>query len=337
MKLIDTTCPHCGSALKIDPTNKNATCEYCGAALLIDDEVQHVQYDNAEEAGYKFEKGRQRAQAEVQRSSQRNTQYKQKPPKKKRKTWLWVLGWICIFPLPLTILLLRKKDMKPVLKYGIIAAAWIIYLLIGFAGGSGDTEKTANEPVSTPAVVESTETDSEDTQDNEEPTVTETESVEEPDESNSDDKTQDVQTIYPDNKNINNFIADFNQMYPEYSLLADDLTKYYHHGREHDDQVKTTINGVPVIISGEGFSKKYNISVYWDNPTKGSADGNLEMFRMIMHVFAPDLTDEQIDIRWQDTIDDLTHTVEWDDGIEFWPGSNLTDVDGNYEYVKIIG
>ena len=45
---------------------------------------------------------------------------------KKKKTWLWVLGWICIFPLPLTILLLRKKDMKPALKYGIIAVAWII-------------------------------------------------------------------------------------------------------------------------------------------------------------------------------------------------------------------
>lgn len=40
-----------------------------------------------------------------------------------RKTWLWVLGWICIFPLPLTILLLRKKDMKPEIKYGIIAVA----------------------------------------------------------------------------------------------------------------------------------------------------------------------------------------------------------------------
>lgn len=50
---------------------------------------------------------------------------------KKRKTWLWVLGWICIFPLPLTILLIRKKEMKPALKYGIIVIAWIIYLLIG--------------------------------------------------------------------------------------------------------------------------------------------------------------------------------------------------------------
>lgn len=56
---------------------------------------------------------------------------------KKRKTWLWVLGWIFIFPVPLTVLMLRKKDMKPAAKYGIIAAGWIVYLLIGLFGSSG--------------------------------------------------------------------------------------------------------------------------------------------------------------------------------------------------------
>ena len=64
MKLIDMQCPHCGAHLKVDIESKQAACEHCGANILIDDEVQHVQYDNAEEAGYKFEKGRQRAQAE---------------------------------------------------------------------------------------------------------------------------------------------------------------------------------------------------------------------------------------------------------------------------------
>lgn len=58
---------------------------------------------------------------------------------KKRKTWLWILGWICIFPLPLTILLLRKKEIKPALKYGIIVIAWIVYLLIGLGSESEDT------------------------------------------------------------------------------------------------------------------------------------------------------------------------------------------------------
>ncbi|MBR7081893.1 MAG: hypothetical protein IKI49_04215 [Oscillospiraceae bacterium] len=60
------------------------------------------------------------------------TSKSQKKPKS--KIWLWVLGWILIFPVPLTILMLRKKDMKPALKYGIIAVAWIVFLAIGFFG-----------------------------------------------------------------------------------------------------------------------------------------------------------------------------------------------------------
>lgn len=137
MKLVDMVCPHCGAHLQVNAESHQADCEHCGAALFIDDEVRHIQYDNAEEAGYKFEKGRQRAQAEVNRSYN-NVKYTAPVPKKKRRTWLWVLGWIFIFPLPLTILLLRKKDMKPALKYGIIAVAWILYFVIVWAGGSSD-------------------------------------------------------------------------------------------------------------------------------------------------------------------------------------------------------
>lgn len=69
-----------------------------------------------------------------------NTRSSKQDPSNKRKTWLWVLGWIFIFPLPLTILLLRKKEMKASAKYGIIAGAWIIYLIIGIAAGKGSTE-----------------------------------------------------------------------------------------------------------------------------------------------------------------------------------------------------
>lgn len=62
--------------------------------------------------------------------------------KKKRKTWLWVLGWICIFPVPLTILMLRKQKMKKNTRYAAIAIAWIAYLIIGMAGGSKDSSTT---------------------------------------------------------------------------------------------------------------------------------------------------------------------------------------------------
>ena len=135
MKLIDTTCPKCGAALTIDHDSAHARCEYCGAVLLIDDEVQHLQYDNAEEAGYLFEKGRQRAQAEMGTSDYHLDLSSPAPQRRKNTVW-WVLGWLFIFPIPLTILMLRNRKLDKRLRYGIIAAAWIVYLLIGFSGGS---------------------------------------------------------------------------------------------------------------------------------------------------------------------------------------------------------
>lgn len=64
MKLIDVVCPHCGAALNVDAENRKASCEHCGAMLFVDDEVQRVNVENAEQAGYDFEKGRQRAESE---------------------------------------------------------------------------------------------------------------------------------------------------------------------------------------------------------------------------------------------------------------------------------
>ena len=153
MRIVSMVCPNCGASIQVDADKKSLTCNYCGNALYVDDEVQHIQYDNAEEAGYQFEKGRQRAQNEGGRSTPKAINIIPQP--KKRKTWLWILGWLCIFPLPLTILMLRKKEMKPGLKYGVIAAAWIIYLIIGIAGNSGSdndnvSSGTGNVERSTP-------------------------------------------------------------------------------------------------------------------------------------------------------------------------------------------
>ena len=78
-------------------------------------------------------------------------------PVKKRKTWLWVLGWIFIFPLPLTLILLKKKDMKPALKYGIIAIAWILYLIIGIFGKPATPEESVGSDTASVTYEDSTE------------------------------------------------------------------------------------------------------------------------------------------------------------------------------------
>ena len=62
------------------------------------------------------------------------------PKSGERKTWLWVLGWIFIFPLPLTLIILRNNDSKDKVKYAAVGLAWAAYLLIVIFGGSREND-----------------------------------------------------------------------------------------------------------------------------------------------------------------------------------------------------
>ena len=130
MQLIDATCAHCGAQLTIDKDNNRAFCKFCGAELIIDQENQSINENNAESIGYQFEKGRQRAQNEnmYQQNVDANVT---PPPARKRHIFWWIMGWIFIFPIPVTILVARNKSLKPWIKAVIIIAVWMVYFLIG--------------------------------------------------------------------------------------------------------------------------------------------------------------------------------------------------------------
>ena len=145
MKLVERNCPHCGARLEIDEDKKKAFCMYCGAELTIDSEKPATPYNNAEAAGYEFEKGRQRAMEEMraeQQEASANPYAGQSATygKPKKHLFWWVVGWIFIFPIPLTILISRSKLPKWA-KALIIVAAWAIYL--GLSLANNDDEKTA--------------------------------------------------------------------------------------------------------------------------------------------------------------------------------------------------
>ena len=188
MKIVSMVCPNCGASLQVDADQKNLTCNYCGNSLYVDDEVKHVQYDNAEETGYQFEKGRQRAQTETFGVNQQTARMNPGQPPKKRKTWLWVLSWICIFPVPLTILMVRNQKLSKPVKIGIIAAAWIVYLLIAFfGGGSGDNKDKSNLNTESSTVEQTT------------------------DESAIDSGSADEDVTTEEDTAVDNFIADINK------------------------------------------------------------------------------------------------------------------------------
>jgi len=165
MRLVAMTCPTCGAHINAPAGQAGTYCQFCGTQVYVDDEVQrveqHIRYDNAEDAGYLFEKGRQRAQFEAGRlpvdapygqqasneQTGRQQTYHTSGQAKKLSTGqkvLWGLGWICIFPIPLTILLLRNKRMPAKTRHALVAAIWGGILLIGFFGslGSKGSEST---------------------------------------------------------------------------------------------------------------------------------------------------------------------------------------------------
>ena len=66
MKLIEMKCKNCGAKLKVNSDEKEAHCDFCGIDFKIDDEVHHIKYDDMEQSGYEFEKGKIRAREELE-------------------------------------------------------------------------------------------------------------------------------------------------------------------------------------------------------------------------------------------------------------------------------
>ena len=136
MKYIDASCPYCGAPVIMD-NNGRGLCEYCGQWVIYDNRSSKYVLEDAYRAGYDFEKGRQAAQAEAEtQSAPTYTSYQSQPtqsgadPSRRRHTGWWIVGWIFMYPIPLTILMARNKSLPWWGKALIIAAGWASYMLL---------------------------------------------------------------------------------------------------------------------------------------------------------------------------------------------------------------
>lgn len=142
-----TFCGSCGSQISLamkqeqEQLNK-AGCPKCGSS--------NISFNREKLGEQKGKKGTDILRSTVGVCKDCGYTWQTAEPQKKRKTWLWVLGWIFIFPLPLTLILLKKNNLKPIIKYIIIAIAWILYLVIAFsARGSGDANTNGQNNIET--------------------------------------------------------------------------------------------------------------------------------------------------------------------------------------------
>ena len=60
---------------------------------------------------------------------------------KKNNILLWILGWLVIFPVPLTILLLRNSKLKKSIQITIVCLSWLFYIIIGLSLNSSNNDK----------------------------------------------------------------------------------------------------------------------------------------------------------------------------------------------------
>lgn len=131
-KYYASSCPHCGYS----PVKERQRIRENERAIV---EAQRRAAAAAQQASAS---ARQAAAA----SARQAAAAQQAAPK--RHTFLWVLGWLFIFPLPLTILLMRKKSgwFLTILKLALLLVVWVIYFCAAVSGQSGtDAAAKSNE------------------------------------------------------------------------------------------------------------------------------------------------------------------------------------------------
>ena len=134
MRLIKMSCPHCGGAMEISNHAEQAKCPYCDSVVLIERDAPSKTKADLEREGYAFEQGRIRAQQEakteefVERLFRAQVE-RMSRPKSKNLVW-WILGWLFLPAIPITILTVRTKKLPIAAKVVILSIVWFFALAI---------------------------------------------------------------------------------------------------------------------------------------------------------------------------------------------------------------
>lgn len=176
---VPAICTNCGGELTVDPTQEATVCQYCGTPFVVSKaiqnyEIKHTTYTTnvvndqrkgTVESVLNFVSERQ--DKKQQRIDEMNRR-KEEKKRSRNRLILWVLGWLFIFPVPLTILMLRNKSLQNKVRFAIIGAGWAVYLVFMLVNGnSGDSNaelkqdsgKTVDETSVTDVIDETSESE----------------------------------------------------------------------------------------------------------------------------------------------------------------------------------
>lgn len=219
---VPAKCPNCGAEFPVNPSQECTVCQFCHQPVITAHAIQNYQANHVNDRS-----GIVTAPSVPQ----------PEPPKKKH-TLLWVPGWLICFPIPLTILMLRNQKIEKKIRWGIIAAGWIVYLLFVLIPRSGDRSTPIETPTQETEIVTTApeEKQAETTKATTKPaeTIITTETT--PEET----KPQETTTPQPTAAEIQQMIkdGDYSLVTPDFKSLMDSYEAFY------DDYI--------------AFMKKYN-------------------------------------------------------------------------------
>lgn len=141
----------------------------------------------------------------------------------------------------------------------------------------------------------------------------------------------DSPVYYEDDENINLYITRFNECNSDYLINADDLQKYYHHGQEHDDQVKFIRDDYEIVITGGYLGNKVEVYIGYTASSSHSNDEYGTMFIRFAKAFNSELTSDVLEGYWQQVVDNSSSIIDFDDfECQKSPGEKIT-------YFKLSG
>lgn len=141
--------------------------------------------------------------------------------------------------------------------------------------------------------------------------------------------------IYESDKGIQKFLILYNKLFSDNKISKDMLTKYNHHGSEHDNQAKFILEGNEIVLSDNYLlDNQYNIDIVINNDMN---DENVvkEITLKFAKVFNENLSSEKFDEFWDKMRSSGSPNNDELDGIEFilYKNPNTNEL----EYLSIEG
>ena len=127
----DRICKYCGCQISEEMIKENEAinkkrCNKCGST--------NIEYKREKVREIKNKNGKQTIYNTVAICKDCGATWdpNKRPPQPADYTWLWVIGWIFAFPIPLTIVMSRNKKINNKAKIWIVLAGWVVYFFIAF-------------------------------------------------------------------------------------------------------------------------------------------------------------------------------------------------------------